>query len=127
MDNQLRVDKFLWMARVFKTRSISNNACISGKVRINNNKVKPSYKIRVGQVIYVRRDMVLNQYTVINLPTSRLSPKDVRNYIDDITPESETIKYIQAKNQPVIRRSQGKGRPTKKERRELEKFLKKNN
>ena len=125
MSTNIRIDKFLWMVRLYKTRTVSNKACTSGRIKANNLACKPSFNVSVGDALIIRKGIVKYQIIIKDLPKSRISAKLVEQYIEDITPESEKMKLKSASSQVVLRREKGAGRPTKKERRELSKFLNK--
>lgn len=118
-----RIDKFLWEVRLFKTRSLAAEACKKGHVTINGQQVKSSREIKEGEQFSLRKAPVTYTYEVLGLPTGRIGAKLVPDYIRDITtPEMlellEVLRIDQANN-----RARGTGRPTKKERRDLEEFF----
>ena len=122
---KLRIDKWLWAVRIFKTRKITSDACKSGKVKINNRRIKPSYLIKVGEKITVIKDIIKYEYAVTGLIEKRVSSKiAITNYIDN-TPDQELNKHKSSLVISIPRRKKGEGRPTKKERRELEKIKRK--
>ena len=119
----MRVDKYLWTIRYYKTRSIASDACKKGHISINDNKVKPSKNVFIGDVIIVRKNQINYKIKVIDIPKNRVGAKLVDIYRKDITPKeafqnTELLKY--AKD---YYRKKGIGRPTKKDRREIEGFL----
>tara|TARA_B110000003_G_C16596704_1_gene514001 strand:+ start:1158 stop:1535 length:378 start_codon:yes stop_codon:yes gene_type:complete len=118
----MRIDKYLWCVRYFKTRSIATQACKKGSVKIDKTSVKPARDVYPGDVIEVRKDQVHYTLQVLDLPTSRLGAKLVDQYRKDITPKEafsnkELLQY--AKD---YYRKKGTGRPSKKDRRDLEDF-----
>ncbi|MBT4918087.1 MAG: RNA-binding S4 domain-containing protein [Flavobacteriaceae bacterium] len=118
----MRIDKYLWCVRYFKTRSIATQACKKGSVKIDKTSVKPARDVYPGDVIVVRKDQVHYTLQVLDLPTSRLGAKLVDQYRKDITPKEafsnkELLQY--AKD---YYRKKGTGRPSKKDRRDLEDF-----
>ncbi|MBC8213960.1 MAG: RNA-binding S4 domain-containing protein [Candidatus Marinimicrobia bacterium] len=115
----IRIDKWLWAVRIYKTRSMATDACHSGKVKIGGKSVKPSRQIRIGEIISVQKDYVKRQYKVLGLIEKRGSAKIASENVEDITPEEELIKLKTATSIPVAKREKGKGRPTKKERRQM--------
>ena len=121
--NEIRIDKFLWCIRIFKTRKLSNESCTKSKVKINNKSIKPSYIVKVGDIIKIKKGIINFSIKVKSIITKRISAKLLDLYIEDITPESEKLKIHIAKNQPHAYRERGKGRPTKKERRDMKKKL----
>jgi len=123
-ENQVRIDKWLWAVRVFKTRSQAADACRKGKVFINDSLVKPSRFVHVNEIVTVKKLPVVYTYRVKQLLHKRLGAKWVSDYMEDITPEDEKNKRkIEQKNAFFVR-DRGAGRPTKKERREMEKIWK---
>jgi len=119
----VRIDKFLWSIRIYKTRSIASDACQNGRIKINNVQVKPSRIVAKGEIITVRKPPVLFTYRVIEIPENRVSAKLVNNYIEDLTPEEEKIKLDIRHAGFSGYREKGSGRPTKKERRSLDRLI----
>ena len=123
MSAKVRIDKWLWAIRVFKTRSLANDACQSGKVKINNSRIKPSRAVQIGEKITVQKGYIKHEYEVTGIIEKRVSAKLAQeNYIDH-TPEEEKIKQNTKLFTPQYTREKGMGRPTKKERREMDKFI----
>jgi len=122
--DKVRVDKWLWSVRIFKSRTIATNACKAGKVKIGESVLKPSAGVEVGQRITVKKGGFNFQFEILKLIQKRVSAKlAVECYLNQ-TPEAEMMKYKSwyiGKAQPE-RREKGSGRPTKKERREIEVF-----
>ena len=118
---EIRIDKYLWAVRVFKTRSLATDACRKGKVIIDEIQVKPSRAVKEGDVIQVKRTPVIYSYRVKKLLGKRLSAKLVVDYVEDITPEEE-LKKLEIKDTFFIKRDRGSGRPTKKERRIMDRL-----
>lgn len=119
----VRIDKFLWSTRIYKTRSIASDACQNGRIKINNVQVKPSRIVAKGEIITVRKPPVLFTYRVIEILENRVSAKLVSNYIEDLTPEQEKIKLDIRHAGFSGYREKGSGRPTKKERRSLDRLI----
>jgi len=124
-ENNLRIDKWLWAVRVFKTRSQASEACKKGKVLIDNVQVKPSRVIKVGEVVYVKKLPIIYQYKVLGLLGKRQAAKIVVDYVEDITPEEEKLKLDLQKYTGYELRDRGIGRPTKRERRLIDELKKK--
>ena len=122
--NITRIDKWLWAVRIFKTRSLATKACSGGKVKIDDNKVKASRIIQPGDMIQVRKGVVKNKYKVLKIAEKRMGAKMVLNYLNDITPEEELAKLKTARVIQIQTREKGRGRPTKKERRIMDKLRK---
>ncbi|MGI0108223.1 RNA-binding S4 domain-containing protein [Salinimicrobium sp. WS361] len=116
----MRVDKFLWCVRYFKTRSVATEACKQGKVRMNEAIVKPSREVFATDKIQVRKNQINYQIEVLDIPKSRVGAKLVNLYINDITPQEELEKRELLKYSQDYYRKKGTGRPTKKDRRELD-------
>ena len=119
----MRIDKYLWCTRYFKTRSIATDACKKGHVKINKKNVKPSKEVFVGETITVRKNQINYEFIVLDTPKNRVGAKLVDLYRKDITPKeafsnSELLKF--AKD---YYRKKGEGRPTKKDRRTIEQYL----
>ena len=116
----MRVDKFLWCVRYFKSRSIATEAVKQGKVKVNEAPVKPSREVFPSDKIQVRKNQINYELEVLDLPKSRLGPKLVNIYINDVTPQEEFAKRELLKYSQDYYRKKGTGRPTKKDRRELD-------
>ncbi|MGM9844102.1 MAG: RNA-binding S4 domain-containing protein [Muribaculaceae bacterium] len=120
---EIRIDKWLWAVRVFKTRTIATEACKKGRVTMENGTVvKPSRTIKVGDVINVRKSPVTYSFRVLALTENRLGAKLVPEYMENITPQSQLDLLEIVKISGFIDRRKGLGRPTKREGRELAKF-----
>jgi len=118
-----RVDKFLWCIRVFKTRTEATDACRSGKVEVNGQEAKASKEIKEGDIITVRKGSVHFQWRVILPVGCRQGAKNVPTYAEDITPAEELEKLNAPFETIFVKRDRGTGRPTKKERRDLDKLM----
>ncbi|MBR3030318.1 MAG: RNA-binding S4 domain-containing protein [Bacteroidales bacterium] len=120
MADSTRIDKFLWSIRVFKTRADATEACKGGKVTVNGQDAKPSKEVKGGDVVSVRKGAIHYTYKVLLPIEKRQGAKEVEKYAQNLTPESEMKKM----NAPVetffVKRDRGAGRPTKKERREMD-------
>jgi len=119
----VRIDKYLWSTRYFKTRNIATNACKKGHVKVNNQVVKPSREVYPMDLIVVRKNQINYELTVLNIPKSRVGAKLVDIYRKDTTPSTafehdELLKYSKD-----YYRKKGTGRPTKKDRREIDGYL----
>ena len=118
-----RIDKWLFAVRLYKTRSQASEECRKGKVTINGMSVKPSREMKVGEIIQLRRPPITRSYKVIALTENRLSAKLVPEYMIETTPASELEILEMQKNMSFFNRERGTGRPTKKERRDLDDFF----
>ncbi len=118
----MRLDKFLWCVRYYKTRSIATNACKKGKVKVNEQIAKPGKDIYVLDKIELRKDQINYQFTINDIPKSRVSAKLVDIYRTDTTPK-ETFKAKELlRYSKDYYRKKGIGRPTKKDRRDIDDF-----
>ena len=118
--DDIRLDKYLWAVRVFKTRSDAADAIRNNKVTVNGSAAKPSREVKVGDVIAVRKMQVTYSYRVLDLVSSRQPAKNVPLYCLNITPQEELDKLSIPRETIFVFRDRGTGRPTKKERRELD-------
>ncbi len=121
-ENSTRIDKYLWAVRIFKTRSLAIDACNGGKIKLNGTNTKPSKELKPGDKIEFQRSVVHHTIEVVAFPKSRITAKDVLLYYHDLTPQTEILKLQDLKYAKVERREKGKGRPTKKERRDIDKL-----
>ena len=115
-----RIDKYLWAIRVFKTRSDATEACKGGRVKVGNVNAKPSRAVSAGDIIQVRKGAVMYTYKVIRPVENRVGAKLVPDFAENLTPESELQKLRAPVETFFITRDRGAGRPTKKDRREIE-------
>jgi ribosome-associated heat shock protein Hsp15 len=113
----VRIDKYLWAVRIFKTRSIAADACRMGRILINNYQVKPSRSVVCDEIVTIRKPPVIYTFRVKVVIDNRTSAKLVNDYIEDLTPENEKIKLEIHRPGVTGYRKKGTGRPTKKERR----------
>ena len=122
-DNKnIRIDKFLWSVRIYKTRSIASEECRKGRIIINDIQVKPSRIVVKNEIITVKKPPVIYSYRVIEPIENRVSAKLVEQFIEDLTPEEEKTKLNIRQATGVIYRDKGTGRPTKKERRQIDRI-----
>jgi ribosome-associated heat shock protein Hsp15 len=119
---EVRIDKWLWAVRIFKTRTIAVDACKKGRVMIDNVAVKPSRNIRVGDVVQVRKPPVTYSFKVLALSQNRMGAKLVPQFMENVTPPDQYELLELSKISGFVDRQRGTGRPTKKERRDLEQF-----
>ena len=118
----LRIDKFIWAVRLFKTRSLSASEIKAGNVLINEENIKASQSVKVGDVIQVKRNPIWRSSEVKELLKSRVGAKLVGQYIAEVTPAAEIEKLEMMKMMPGFDRRKGEGRPTKRERRDIDKY-----
>lgn len=117
---EVRIDKYLWSIRVFKTRSEATDACKGGKIRLNGADTKPSKMVKVGDTIVARKGAVTYTYKVLDLIDKRQGPKLVSNYAENLTSPEELAKLRAPVETFFLKRDRGAGRPTKKDRRQME-------
>lgn len=122
MKSEIRIDKWLWAVRVFKTRTVATDACKKGRVSIGDALAKPSRMVKAGDVVKVRKPPVTYSFRVLGLTENRLGAKLVPEYMENITPKSELDLLEVVKISGFIDRRKGLGRPTKREGRELSRF-----
>jgi ribosome-associated heat shock protein Hsp15 len=121
--SSVRIDKWLWAVRVFKTRSQASEACRKGRVEIDGVSVKPSREVKRGEVVKVRKNPVTYHYKVLELSEKRMGAKLVPEYMQDVTPpENKEIIEVQ-RLMSWSDRKKGEGRPTKKERRDIDRLF----
>jgi ribosome-associated heat shock protein Hsp15 len=118
-----RIDKYLFAVRLYKTRSLASEECRKGKVTIAGMNVKPSRELKVGETIQLRRPPITRSYKVLALTENRMAAKMVPEFLLETTPASELEILEVQKNMSVYNRERGTGRPTKKERRDLDDFF----
>lgn len=119
---EVRIDKWMWAVRIFKTRSLATDACKKNRVTLNEQSAKPSRTIKVGDVIGVRKPPITYQFRVLKLAQNRMGAKLVPEHMEKITPPEQYEILEMHKISGFVDRAKGLGRPTKKERRDLEQF-----
>ena len=117
-----RIDKWLWAVRIFKTRAIASEYCKKGRILINNLSVKPAKDIRIGDIIVVRKPPVNYSFCVKGIPKNRIGAKLTPEFVENITPGEELQKLDPNFMAFYANRDRGTGRPTKKDRRDLDEF-----
>ena len=120
---EARLDKWLWAARIFKTRSIATDACKNGRVMIDGVKLKPSRMIKEGDVIQVRKPPVTYSFKVLQAIQNRVGAKLVPTILENVTPKDQLDLLEIHRISGFVNRARGTGRPTKKERRDLDDFI----
>ncbi len=126
MSEQIRIDKWLWAVRIFKTRSIATEACKKGRIYVDDSQAKASRIIKPGDVISVKKPPVTYKFRVEALIGKRVGAKLVNDYTTNITPASELEILEIQRNMAFLQRDKGTGRPTKKERRDIDSFFDEN-
>ena len=119
--DEVRVDKWLFAVRLFKTRGQASEACRKGKIKLNDLTIKASKSIKIGDIVKIRQSPIIRSLEVINLTERRIGPKLVENFAQDTTPKEELDKYHKA----IRNRNENKfqGRPSKKERKLINQFM----
>ena len=120
--NEVRIDKWMWATRIFKTRTIALEACKKNRISVGGVNVKPSRMIKAGDVISVRKPPITYSFRVLDLADKRMGAKLVPKYLENITPPEEYEILEMNKISGFVNRARGLGRPTKKDRRELDDF-----
>lgn len=121
--DSLRLDKWLWAVRVFRTRSLASDACRAGSVEVNSVPAKPAREVRVGEKVAVRQGLMVRTLQVVAIPRARVGAKLVASYSLDLTPPEEWAKAKENSVQQVLAREKGSGRPTKRDRRLLDRLF----
>ncbi|MFO7658730.1 MAG: RNA-binding S4 domain-containing protein [Bacteroidales bacterium] len=119
---KVRIDKWLWAVRVYKTRNMAAEACKKGRILVNSQEAKPSREVHTGDIVVIRKLPVIYTYKVLGITEHRQSAKVVREYFEDLTSPDELDK-LKIKDSFFIKRDRGAGRPTKKERRILDHLI----
>lgn len=123
MAEGVRIDKWLWAVRIFKTRSQATEACKKGHITIGESIVKASREVHVGEVVKVRKSPITKSFKVLALSGKRMGAKLVADFVEDVTPPEETELLEMQKHMRWSAREKGTGRPTKKDRRDLDDFF----
>ena len=123
MATGIRIDKYLWAVRLYKTRSLASEECKKGKVTINGMNVKPSREIKEGETIQLRKPPITRSYKIIALTENRMAAKMVPEFMVETTPASELEILMVQKSMSIDNRERGTGRPTKKDRRDMDDFF----
>ena len=123
MGQGVRIDKWLWAVRIFKTRSQATEACKKGHITIGDSIVKASREVQVGEIIKVRKSPITKSFKVLALSGKRMGAKLVDNFVEDVTPPEEIELLEMQKHMRWSTREKGTGRPTKKDRRDLDDFF----
>jgi len=119
MPKSVRIDKYLWAVRIYKTRTLATEACKKGRVTMDDAPVKASRMVNAGDVVDVKKMPVVHRYRILDPIEKRVGAKIVDQYVEDITPEEE-LQKLKLQDDFFVKRDRGTGRPTKKERRLLD-------
>lgn len=117
---KLRIDKYLWAIRVFKTRTLAADACKAGRVKLDGQNIKPSHEVKVGEIYQVSKGIERKVLKITGLLENRTDAKTAVNYYEDLTPIEQTHAFKSVFNAPMLKRDRGAGRPTKRDRREID-------
>ena len=117
---KLRIDKYLWAIRAFKTRSLATDACKAGRIKINGQSVKPSHIVKEGETYTVQKGAERRIIRVTGLLERRVDAKTAVSFYEDLTPPEETQRFKSMFHSPILQRDRGAGRPTKRDRREID-------
>src|ERR1700709_1778584 len=117
---KLRIDKYLWAIRAFKTRTLASDACKAGRIKLDGQNIKASREIKIGEVYQVAKGIERRVIKVTGLLENRVDAKTAVNFYEDITPVEQTQAFKSMFQAPILIRDRGAGRPTKKDRREID-------
>ncbi len=120
--NEVRIDKWMWAVRIFKTRTIAVEACKKNRVMINGVNVKPSRMLKAGEIVQVRKPPITYSFKALALTERRMGAKLVPEYLENVTTPDQYEILEMNRISGFVDRARGMGRPTKKDRRELEQF-----
>ncbi len=118
-----RLDKWLWAVRLFKTRALATSACRAGGVKVNEQVAKPARDVHFGDVVILRQGPIARTVRVVAMPASRVGAKLVSSFCEDLTPPAEFEKAREHRLRHFLVREKGTGRPTKRDRRAIERLL----
>ncbi len=117
---KLRIDKYLWAIRMFKTRTMASEACKAGRVKLNGQNIKPSHEVKVNETYNISKGLERKIITVTGLLENRVDAKTAVSFYSDLTPVEQSTAFKSMFHAPVLRRDRGAGRPTKRDRREID-------
>jgi hypothetical protein len=123
MTDVARIDKWLWAARIFKTRSIAADACKNGRVTISGTNVKPSHSIKVGEIINVKKPPITYSFEILQTIEKRVGAKLISEVYKNVTDAKQYELLEMSRISGFVDRARGTGRPTKKDRRQLDAFV----
>lgn len=123
MADEARIDKWLWAARIFKTRSIAADACKNGRVTINNVNVKPSHMVKAGETVSVKKPPITHSFRILKPIEQRVGAKLIPEVYENVTDPKQYELLEMSRISGFVDRARGTGRPTKKERRALDAFI----
>jgi ribosome-associated heat shock protein Hsp15 len=117
---KLRIDKYLWAIRIFKTRTLATEACKAGRVKLDGQNIKPSHEVKLGEVYQVSKGIERKVIRITGLLENRTDAKTAAGFFADETPVEQTHGFKSMFQAPILKRDRGTGRPTKKDRREID-------
>jgi ribosome-associated heat shock protein Hsp15 len=117
---KLRIDKYLWAIRIFKTRTMATEACKAGRVKLGGQNIKPSHEVKIGEVYHVSKGIERKVIKVTGLLENRVDAKNVISFYTDETPIEQTHGFKSMFQAPLLKRDRGTGRPTKRDRRDID-------
>lgn len=123
MNAQARIDKWLWAVRIYKTRSIAAEACKKGHIIVRDKAVKPSFLVRVGDIVQVKKSPITYSFKVLQCAENRVGAKLVPELMENVTPAEQYEALEMSRISGFVDRARGTGRPTKKERRSMDTFI----
>ncbi len=123
MNSQARIDKWLWAVRIYKTRSIAADACKKGHIMVRDKSVKPSFAVRVGDIVQVKKSPITYSFKVLQCAENRVGAKLVPELMENVTPAEQYEALEMSRISGFVDRARGTGRPTKKERRSMDDFI----
>ena len=123
MSEQARIDKWLWAVRIYKTRSRAAEACKKGHISIGDRTAKPAHNVRVGDIVNVKKAPVTYSFKVLQCAEHRVGAKLVPELMENVTPQEQYELLEMSRMSGFVGRARGTGRPTKKERRDLDMFV----
>lgn len=121
-ENKVRIDKYLWAIRIFKTRSLATEACKAGRVKKEGENIKPAHIIKLGETYIIQKGPDKKIVKVTAILENRVDAKKAVNYYEDLSPVHDHSTFHSVFTMPVLERDRGSGRPTKKERRDIDKL-----
>ena len=123
MNSSARIDKWLWAVRIYKTRSIAAEACKKGHIVVGDRTVKPAYTVRVGDIVQVKKSPITYSFKVLQCAENRVGAKLVPELMENVTPAEQYELLEMRRISGFVGRARGTGRPTKKERRDMDTFI----
>jgi ribosome-associated heat shock protein Hsp15 len=123
MANEARIDKWLWASRIFKTRSIAADACKNGRVAISGINIKPSHMVKVGEIVNVKKPPITYSFKILQPIEQRVGAKLIKDVYENVTDIQQYEMLEMSRISGFVNRARGTGRPTKKERRDLDAFI----